>query len=163
MEVYLLRGEAFDKMGFPMKALQDLNTLESRVPGTKDYNAFHSKLDTLAAELGSFYGANNIPDIEGYKKTLGATFNRDEAIRTQAKSMGDRLDEFENTWRTAAPSASYEARMPGISDKGRAARHKLDPDYTYEPDTRPKPSETNPPTAPTPSRPAPPAGFTPIA
>ena len=143
--------------------LKDLNTLESRVPGTKDYNAFHSKLDTLAAELGSFYGANNIPDIEGYKKTLGATFNRDEAIRTQAKSMGDRLDEFENTWRTAAPSASYEARMPGISDKGRAARHKLDPDYTYEPDTRPKPSETNPPTAPAPSRPAPPAGFTPIA
>jgi len=109
--------------------LKGLNTYESRVPGTKDHQAFQNKLDTVAPELARFYGNTTIPGIESYRKTLGALLNRDSAIQTQAKSMGDRLDNYEQKWKNAAPSPAYMAPMPGISDKAKLARAALDPDY----------------------------------
>jgi hypothetical protein len=108
-----------------MNELRALNTVESRIPGTKDYQRYENKVDTVADELAKFYGNSTIPGIEGYKKTLNATFNRDAAITEQAKSMGDKMDEYANTWKNAAPSKAYEAPMPGYSPVAQQARAAL--------------------------------------
>lgn len=108
-----------------LSELKTLNTYESRVPGTKDYQKYQSKLETLATELAAFYGDSTIPGIAAIKKTLGATFNRDAAIQTQAQSMGDKLDAFKQQWENAAPSKAYQAPLPGISEKALAARAAL--------------------------------------
>ena len=105
-----------------MQELQQLNTVMSRVPGTEDYQKYQNKVDTLSTELAKFYGDSTVSGIANIKKTLDSTFNRDAAIRTQAQSMGDKLDAFQQTWQNAAPSKSYEAPMPGISQKALAAR-----------------------------------------
>lgn len=105
-----------------LNELKDLNTIESRVPGTADYQAYQNKVDTLATELAKFYGDSTVSGIANIKKTLSATFNRDAAIKTQAQSMGDKLDAFQQTWDNAAPSKSYQAPMPGISPKAAADR-----------------------------------------
>lgn len=112
-----------------MQELQALNTLESRIPGTADYQKYQNKLATLAPELAKFYGNDTIPGIAGYKDTLGSIFNRGAAIQTQAQSMGDKLDAYQQQWDNAAPSKSYQAPMPGISPKALAARVALDPNY----------------------------------
>jgi hypothetical protein len=105
-----------------MNELRALNTVASRIPGTKDYQRYENKVDTVADELAKFYGNSTIPGIEGYKKTLNATFNRDAAITEQGKSMGDKMDEYANTWKNAAPSKAYEAPMPGYSAVAAQAR-----------------------------------------
>lgn len=114
-----------------LKKLQTLNTVKSHIPGTAQYNAYHNQLDTLAPELAKFYGDTTIPAIEALKSTLGATLpgNRQAAITTQAQSMGKKFDNYEQSWRNAAPSASYEAPMPGVSDEAKEARAALDPEY----------------------------------
>jgi hypothetical protein len=112
-----------------LNELRKLNTNESRVPGTKDYQKYQNKLDTITTELGRFYGNTTLEGIAGYRKTLGATFNRDAAITTQAQSMGDKLSAYENQWKNAAPSKAYEAPLPGISDAAKQARAELDPNY----------------------------------
>jgi len=109
--------------------LQQLNTNTSRIPGTKDYQAFQDKLDTLASELAAFYGNNTIPGIAGYKSTLGATFNRDAAITTQAKSMGDKMNSYEHQWYNAAPSEAYQAPIPWLDHHALQARVQLDPEF----------------------------------
>ena len=60
--------------------------------------------------------------IEDMRSTLGAFTNRDAAIAEQVKSMGDKLDSFEQTWKQAAPSEAYEAPMPQIDDKAKRSR-----------------------------------------
>jgi hypothetical protein len=112
-----------------LKELRDLNTVASRIPGTKDHQAYENKVDTVSSELAKFYGDATIPAIEHIKKTLNAPFNRDAAITTQAKSMGDKIDNYEQQWINAAPSKSYEAPLPGISAAAKVARAALDPDY----------------------------------
>jgi|SRR5579884_3992654 hypothetical protein len=114
-----------------LKELRDLNTDKSRIPGTSDYQKYQNKLDTISSELARFYGNNTVEGIAGYRKTLGATFNRDAAIVTQAQSMGDKLDAYENQWKNAAPSAAYQAPLPGISEAAKKARAALDPNYSY--------------------------------
>lgn len=109
--------------------LQTLNTNASRIPGTKDAQHFNDKLDTLASELANFYGNNTIPAIDGYKKTLGATFNRDAAITEQAKSMADKMNSYEHQWYNAAPSAVYQAPIPWMDHDSLAARAQLDPSF----------------------------------
>src|SRR6185312_17202991 len=103
----------------------------SHIPGTAAYNAYMNKADTLATELATFYGDSTVPAIAHIKETLTATLpgQRDAAIETQAKSMGDKFDSYEQTWRNAAPSSSYEAPMPNVSKKAVDARAALDPDY----------------------------------
>lgn len=115
-----------------LNELRKLNTDKSRIPGTEDYQKYQNKLDTISSELGRFYGNTTLEGIAGYRKTLGAIFNRDAAIRTQAQSMGDKLDSFENQWMNAAPSKAYQAPLPGISDAAKKARAELDPNYKYE-------------------------------
>jgi hypothetical protein len=117
-----------------LKKLQDLNTVKSHIPGTADYNAYHNQLDTLAPELAKFYGDTTVPAIAALKSTLGATLpgNRQAAITTQAQSMGKKFDNYEQQWRNAAPSASYEALMPGVSDAAKDARAALDPEYRQQ-------------------------------
>lgn len=109
--------------------LQTLNTDQSRILGTKDYQKFQDKLDTLASELAAFYGNNTIPGIQGYKDTLGATFNRDAAITTQAQSMADKMNSYEHQWYNAAPSAVYQAPIPWMDSEALHARAKLDPTF----------------------------------
>ena len=114
-----------------LKKLQELNTPLSHVYGTPAYNAYHNQLDTLAPELAKFYGDSTVPAIAALKSTLGATLpgNRSSAIATQAASMGQKFDNYEQQWRNAAPSKSYEAPMPNISEKAKDARAALDPEY----------------------------------
>ena len=114
-----------------LQELQAMNTVKSHIPGTADYNAYKNKLDTLAPELATFYGDTTIPAIDALKSTLGATLpgNRDAAIRTQVQSMGDKFDNYEQQWRNAAPSASFEDPLPNVSEKTKDARASLDPKY----------------------------------
>jgi hypothetical protein len=111
--------------------LLQLNTPASHLPGTPAYTAYQNKAATVSTELAKFYGDATVPAIENIQKTLTSTLpgNREAAIRTQAQSMGDKLDAFEQQWKNAAPSSAYEASMPGISDKAKAARAALDPNY----------------------------------
>jgi hypothetical protein len=111
--------------------LKALNTVESHIPHTPDYTAYKNQVDTLAPELAKFYGHSTDADIKSYKDTLMSTLpgNRLSAIETQAKSMGKKLDNFRQQWDNAAPSASYEAPMPGMSDQAKLARGRLDSDY----------------------------------
>jgi hypothetical protein len=114
-----------------LKKLQDLNTAKSHIYGTPDYNAYHNQLDTLAPELAKFYGDTTVPAIAALKDTLGANLpgGRQAAIATQAQSMGKKFDNYEQTWRNAAPSDAYEKPMPGISEEAKEARAALDPQY----------------------------------
>jgi hypothetical protein len=114
-----------------LQELSAMNTDASHIPGTPAYNAYQNKADTVASELAKFYGDATIPAIASIKKTLTATLpgNRQAAIETQAKSMGDKLDAYQQTWENAAPSKAYQAPMPGISPKALAARAALDPTY----------------------------------
>lgn len=111
--------------------LQQLNTAASHIPGTPAWNAYENKADTVSSELAKFYGDASIPAIAAIKKTLMANLpgGREAAITTQAGSMGDKMDSFETTWNNAAPSKEYEALMPQISQKAKAARAALDPEY----------------------------------
>ena len=114
-----------------LNELQKMNTVESHIPGTPDYNAYQNKADTVASELAKFYGDATIPSIAAIKKTLTAQLpgNRKAAIQTQAQSMGDKLDSFQQQWQNAAPSKAYEAPMPGISPQSIQARAALDPSF----------------------------------
>jgi len=111
--------------------LHDLNTSASHIPGTQAHASYMNKAETLAGELAAFYGTNTEVGIANIKKSLEATApgNRNAAIRTQAKSMGDRMDEFEQRWTNAAPSAAYQAPMPNVSAAAKNARAALDPTY----------------------------------
>jgi hypothetical protein len=111
--------------------LSELNTPASHVWGTNAYTAYQNKLDTVVSELGKFYGNDTIPALAGYRKTLDTTLpgNRDAAIQTQARSMGQKFDNYEQQWRNAAPSKAYEAPMPQVDDGAKAARAALDPEY----------------------------------
>lgn len=128
--------EALNAGGTALKHLQELralNTYESRVPGTDAYARYQNKAQTVSTELARFYaGGNqpNIPDVKGIADTLNSTvFPRDAAIQTQAQSMGDKLDEYQQTWDNAAPSDAYKRPMPNISQEAKAARASLDPNY----------------------------------
>jgi hypothetical protein len=114
-----------------LRELRDLNTNASHIPGTPAYNAYENKVDTLSTELAKFYGDATVPAIAAIKKTLMANLpgGREAAITTQAKSMGDKMDAFQQTWDNAAPSKTYQAPMPHISAKAFQARAALDPDY----------------------------------
>lgn len=115
-----------------LKELQDMNTDASHIPGTAAYNAYQNKAETVASELDRFYhGTSTDTATANIKKTLVATLpgQRQAAIATQAQSMGDRLDNYEQTWKNAAPSSKYEAPMPGISQTAIKARAALDPSY----------------------------------
>lgn len=111
--------------------LQRLNTPMSHVPHTNAWTDYQNQLDTLAPELAKFYGDSTIPGIESYKKTLGSTLpgNRQTAIQRQAHSMGSKFDEIEQQWRNAAPSAAYQAPVPGVSLEAKESRGALDPSY----------------------------------
>ena len=110
--------------------LQALNTPGSHVPHRPEWTAYQSKANTLASELAKFYGESTIPAIDALRETLTSTLpgNREAAIRTQAQSMGDKIDSYEQQWKNAAPSKRYEAPMPNITESAKAARAKLDPD-----------------------------------
>jgi hypothetical protein len=113
-----------------LKGINDKNPTEVRIPGTAANKAYNNLLDTVADELGTFYGEPKTNEvIQSKKATLGGLLNRDAAIREQAIAMGVKFDEFENTWKNAAPSSSYQAPMPAYSEEAKKARALLDPRY----------------------------------
>ena len=113
-----------------LKELKELNTVKSRVMGTDDYNAYHNKLDTVTGELAMFYQLpKDDTSMQAMKSTLGAFFNRDAAIETQAKSMGDKFDSLEQSWKNGIPSKLYNPPMPQVDAAAKAARASLDPNY----------------------------------
>lgn len=111
--------------------LQQLNTVASHIPGTGPYRAYQTQLHTLSDELGKFYGASTVHGQEGFSEDLGSLIpgTRDRAIKTQAEAMGVKMDQYEQQWRNAAPSAAYEAPLPGIGLEAKEARASLDPSY----------------------------------
>jgi len=116
-----------------LQELQKLNTLESRVPGTAAYGKFQNQLDTVAGELLTFYGMPKTNEsIAGMKKTLGTIGNRDSAIQQQAKSMGEKLESYEQTWKNAQPRPSYTPPMPSIDENAKKAMHALNPEYAEQ-------------------------------
>lgn len=114
-----------------LKELKDMNTVESHIPGTPDWNAYQNHLNTVAHELAGFYGHVTDQSVQGYKSKLGSNLpgTRDSAIHDQAHTMGDRLDAMKKRYTDAAPSKFYQAEFPDISDKGKEARAALDPAY----------------------------------
>lgn len=113
-----------------LKAINDANPVEVRIDGTAANQTYNNLLDTVTGELSSFYQLPSTDQsIKSMRDTLGSFTNRDAAIVRQAKSMGEKFDSFEKTWKNAAPSAAYEKPMPGIDDKAKAARAALDPEY----------------------------------
>jgi hypothetical protein len=114
-----------------LQELKDMNTLESMNPLTAAYTAYQNKADTVSGELARFYQTDTLPGIASIKSTLASplVYKRNAAITTQAQSMGDRLNSYEQTWKNAAPSAAYEAKMPGIDADAMKARAALDPNY----------------------------------
>lgn len=111
--------------------LQQLNTAASHIPHTAAWTAYQNKAETVSSELAKFYGDATVPAIRGIKDTLTSTLpgNRDAAITTQSKSMGAKFDSYEQQWKNAAPSDSYQAKMPGMSLNAKQARAALDSDY----------------------------------
>lgn len=114
-----------------LSELSELNTVGSHVPHTPAWTRYQNKANTVATELAKFYGSETVPGIDAIKDTLTSTLpgNRNAAITSQAKSMGDKLDSYEQQWHNAAPSAAYRAPMPGIDAAAKAARAELDPGY----------------------------------
>jgi hypothetical protein len=114
-----------------LKELKDMNTVASHIPGTPAHNAYMNKVDTVATELAKFYGDSTVSGIDTIRKTLASNLpgTRDAAIATQAQSMGDKFDAYQQSWDNAAPSKAYEAPMPGISEKATEARAALDPKF----------------------------------
>jgi hypothetical protein len=111
-----------------LKQINDENPVEVRIHGTKANQEYNNLLDTVADELGTFYGEPKTDAaIASKKSTLGSFTNRDAAIKEQAKAMGAKFDSIEQTWKNAAPTAAYEAPLPGLSQEGRNARAALDP------------------------------------
>ena len=110
-----------------MNELRKLNTPASHIPFTPAWTAYQNKVATLAPELAKFYGDVTIPAIEAIKKTLASTLpgNRDAAIKTQAQSMLDKFGSITQQWHNAAPSAVYEAAMPGVSPEAHQAAAEL--------------------------------------
>ena len=72
VEAYLLRGEAFDKMGFPMKALQDLNRYVELRP--HDPQGFIQRADT------NNFNLDHKAAIEDYNRALRLVPNSRSAI-----------------------------------------------------------------------------------
>ncbi len=136
-------GAALNAGGTALKhlwELEQLNTLDSRRPGSSAKQAYDNKLDTVVAELAQFYKVPQTDkSIEAIRSTLGATFNRESAIKTQAQSMSDKLGSFEQQWKNAAPSKSYQAALPNIDEEAKAALVHFNPGFTKEhPDFAPK-------------------------
>lgn len=127
---------ALNSVGTSLEHLQDLkalNTLQSHIPGTPDYNAYKAQIEPLAEEMSKFYGGGvgSVASTNSFKKALDSQLpgTRDAAIKTAAKALGVKLDNYDTQWKNAAPSKTYQQPMPGISDQARSARAALDPTY----------------------------------
>ncbi len=113
-----------------LNQLSTLNTVESRILGTSDYNAYHNKLDTVIGELAMFYQLpKDDTSMEAMKSTLGAFFNREASIKTQIESMGNKFDSYEQSWKNGMPSKLYSPSMPQVDAEAKAVRAKYDPNY----------------------------------
>ena len=117
--------------------LEKLNTNASHIPGAPAYTAYKNQADTLVDELGQFYGNTTIPGLADFKNTLMSTLpgNREAAIRTQAHSMGEKMDSYVQQWNNIAPSKSYQRPMPFYDNAARSARQHLTGSTGTEPNS----------------------------
>jgi hypothetical protein len=118
-------------------ALEKLNTAASHVPHTPAYTAYKNQADTLVDELGQFYGNTTIPGLADFKDTLMSTLpgNRESAIKTQAHSMGEKMDSYVQQWNNVAPSVHYQRPMPFYDNAARGARQHLTGSTGTEPNS----------------------------
>jgi hypothetical protein len=133
-------GSAINNGATAFKHLLDLEKLNknwSHVPGTPSYTAYKNQADTLVDELGQFYGNTTIPGLADFKDTLLSTLpgNREAAIRTQAHSMGEKMDSYVQQWNNIAPSKSYQRPMPFYDNAARSARQHLTGSTGTEPNS----------------------------
>lgn len=128
-------AQAINAGGTAFMHLHELAVLasdkSSYIPGTKSYGQYQNLLDTISHELSKFYGNTTRSSVEGFKANLSSTLPwvRMGQIQQQAHAMGDKMDNFEQQWKNAAPSRAYEAPLPGLSNQAKQARAALDPDY----------------------------------
>lgn len=112
-----------------LRELQQLNTPQSRVPGSPDYVNYQNKIETIAGELANFYGTNTVSGIDNLKKSLDNYTFRDTAIQTQARSMTDKMMEYGNQWSDSVPKylqkAGVHPVMPGYDKTAIADRDKI--------------------------------------
>jgi hypothetical protein len=112
--------------------LEKLNTPKSHIPGTPDYRAYMDQVHIAADELSKFYGggAATISGAAKYEQDLGGIGpGREDAIKTTVQALGDKYEEYQQQWANAAPSAVYEAQMPGITPEAKGVLSRLDPNY----------------------------------
>jgi hypothetical protein len=113
-----------------LKEINDQSPSEVRISGTKANLEFNNLLDTVADELGTFYGEPKTNEaIASKKATLGALMNRNAAIVEQARAMTAKLNSLQTSWDNAAPKPSYRPPMPNISSDARVALQTLAPDF----------------------------------
>lgn len=112
--------------------LQQLNTIEARIPETQARAAFRNKLNTLVAELQQFYGTGHTDEtITKFEQDMNALrpAAANAAITSQAQSMADKFASYVQQWRNAAPSRAYEAPLPKIDAQAVKALLTLDPTF----------------------------------
>lgn len=114
-----------------MDELSKMNTVTSRIPTTKDYNAYQGKVTNASAEIANALakpGTSATKDeIAKVEHVLTPTFNRGVAIAGQVQSMIDNYKSVRNQWLQAAPSEAYEAKMPDLSPEAQDIVRKFDP------------------------------------
>ena len=105
--------------------------MESRTPGTAAYKAYNNLLNTVVAELSTFY---HLPDtdttIKNAKSNLGGLTSRDAAINEQLDAMTKKFDGYQQQWDNAIPSPRMRAAMPGISEDAKKALNNMNPEFT---------------------------------
>lgn len=110
--------------------LEQLNTIGSRMPGSKAAHAYTNQLNTLIGELSAFYGVPETDkNLQAAKETLDFPVNRESAIKTQAASMIVAFGNYGQRWKNAAPSPAYEAKMPQLNDDAKKAIGHFAPDF----------------------------------
>jgi len=113
-----------------LKQMNDANPVAVRIPGKAAYNAYETLANTASDEIANFYGEAKTNETSKRNiNNLTREVNRDAGIREVASAMGVKLDDMEQTWVNAAPSAVYQAPMPKINAGAKQARAFLDPAY----------------------------------
>jgi hypothetical protein len=116
-----------------LKQINDENSLEVHIHGTAPNREYNNLLDTVADELGTFYGEPKTNEaIESKKATLGGLTNRNAAIVEQAKAMSAKLQSLQQSWDNASPRESFKPPMPYIDNDARTALQKLAPDFVRD-------------------------------
>jgi hypothetical protein len=116
-----------------LRKLYDDTTLDSLRPGSKANKDRQNDIATIANEVAKFNSGGRQPstkDVEDIKESLDPTIpltggmlanpiNRREAVKNQTELLQKKIQEYEDTWHSKAPSPRYETPMPNMSNDAR--------------------------------------------